>query len=50
LQAYTYKSRIANPRHRESTLIKIAKALGVSMAELFTDKDVLRDVNSIDTT
>ncbi|PPK92246.1 hypothetical protein LY01_03019, partial [Nonlabens xylanidelens] len=27
-----------------------AKALGVSMAELFTDRDILKDVNSIDTT
>ncbi|PQJ19544.1 helix-turn-helix domain-containing protein, partial [Nonlabens xylanidelens] len=33
-----------------STLTKIAKALGVSMAELFTDRDILKDVNSIDTT
>ena len=33
-----------------STLIKIAKAMGVSMAELFTDKDTLQDINSMDTT
>jgi transcriptional regulator with XRE-family HTH domain len=33
-----------------TTLIKIAKALGVSMAELFTNKDILQDFNSIDTT
>lgn len=45
-------SRIENGKTDPSvnTLIKIAKALGVSMAELFTDKDVLKDVNSIDTT
>ncbi|WP_461445677.1 helix-turn-helix domain-containing protein, partial [Maribacter sp.] len=33
-----------------STLIKIAKALGVSMAELFIEKDALQDFNSVDTT
>jgi len=45
-------SRIENGKTEPSvsTLIKIAKALGVSMVELFTDKDILRDVNSIDTT
>lgn len=33
-----------------STLVKIAKDLGVSMPELFTDKDVLRDINSVNAT
>ncbi len=41
----TQYSRIENGKTDPSvnTLIKIAKALGVSMAELFTDKDVLND-------
>ena len=45
-------SRIENGKTDPSvsTLIKIAKAMGVSMAELFTDKDVLKDVNSVDST
>ncbi|WP_128755394.1 helix-turn-helix domain-containing protein [Aquimarina sediminis] len=45
-------SRIENGKTDPSvsTLIKIAKALGVSMAELFTDKDSLQDINSVDTT
>ncbi|OED44984.1 hypothetical protein AB832_01650 [Flavobacteriaceae bacterium (ex Bugula neritina AB1)] len=45
-------SRIENGKTDPSvsTLVKIAKAMGVSMAELFTDKDVLKDINSIDTT
>ena len=33
-----------------SSLIKIAKALGVTVAELFTADDVFKDVNSIDKT
>ena len=45
-------SRIENGKTDPSvsTLMKIAKALGVSMAELFTDKEVLQDINSVDTT
>ena len=45
-------SRIENGKTDPSvsTLVKIAKALGVSMAELFTDKEVLQDISSIDTT
>lgn len=45
-------SRIENGKTDPSvsTLMKIAKALGVSMAELFTNKEVLQDINSIDTT
>ncbi len=31
-----------------SSLVKIAKALGVSVSELFTADEVLKDVNSID--
>jgi transcriptional regulator with XRE-family HTH domain len=33
-----------------STIVKIAKALGVGVAELFTADDVFKDVNSIDKT
>lgn len=33
-----------------SSLIKIAKALGVSIAELFTADETFKDVNSIDKT
>lgn len=33
-----------------SSLIKIAKALGVTVAELFTADEVFKDVNSIDKT
>lgn len=33
-----------------SSLAKIAKALGVNVAELFTADDVFKDVNSIDKT
>lgn len=45
-------SRIENGKTDPSvnTLSKIAKAMGVSMAEIFTDKDVLKDINSADTT
>lgn len=45
-------SRIENGKTDPSvgTMAKIAKALGVSMAELFTDRDILKDINSIDTT
>ena len=45
-------SRIENGKTDPSvsTLVKIAKALGVSMADLFTDKDILKDINSSDTT
>ena len=45
-------SRIENGKTDPSvsTLVKIAKALGVSMPELFTDKDVLQDVNSVNAT
>ncbi len=45
-------SRIENGKTDPSvsTLMKIAKALGVSMAELFTNKEVLQDINSVDTT
>lgn len=45
-------SRIENGKTDPSvsTLVKIAKAMGVSMAELFTEKDVLKDINSVDTT
>ncbi|MCB9059865.1 MAG: helix-turn-helix transcriptional regulator [Calditrichae bacterium] len=31
-----------------SSLVKIAKALGVSVADLFTADDVFKDVNSVD--
>ena len=31
-----------------STLVKIAKALGITLAELFSADDLLKDVNSID--
>ena len=45
-------SRIENGKTDPSvgTLVKIAKALGVSMAELFLEKDVLGDFSSVDTT
>lgn len=45
-------SRIENGKTDPSvsTLIKIAKALGVSMAELFIEKDALQDFSSVDTT
>ena len=45
-------SRIENGKTDSSfnTLTKIAKALGVSMAKRFTNKDLLQDVNFIDTT
>jgi transcriptional regulator with XRE-family HTH domain len=45
-------SRIENSKTDPSvsTLIKIAKALGVSMAELFLEKDSLQDFSSVDTT
>jgi transcriptional regulator with XRE-family HTH domain len=33
-----------------SSLVKIAKALGVTVAELFTADEVFKDVNSIDKT
>lgn len=33
-----------------SSLVKIAKALGVSVADLFTADDVFKDVNSVDKT
>lgn len=33
-----------------SSLVKIAKALGISVAELFTADDVFKDVNSVDKT
>ena len=33
-----------------SSIVKIAKALGVGVAELFTADDVFKDVNSIDKT
>ena len=33
-----------------STLVKIAKALGVSVAELFTADETFTDVNSVDKT
>lgn len=33
-----------------SSIVKIAKALGVNVAELFTADDVFKDVNSIDKT
>src|SRR4051812_31730045 len=33
-----------------SSLIKIAKALGVSMADLFAADDIFKDINSIDKT
>ncbi len=45
-------SRIENGKTDPSvsTLVKIAKALGVSMAELFYDNDSLREVSSLDKT
>ena len=45
-------SRIENGKTDPSvsTLMKIAKALGVSMAELFYDNDSLREVSSMDKT
>lgn len=45
-------SRIENGKTDPSvsTLIKIAKALWVSMAELFIEKDSLQDFSSVDTT
>ena len=45
-------SRIENGKTDPSvgTLVKIAKALGVSMAELFYDNDDLREVSSMDKT
>lgn len=45
-------SRIENGKTDPSvsTLVKIAKALGVSMAELFYDNDSLREVSSMDKT
>ena len=33
-----------------SSIVKIAKALGISVAELFTADEVFKDVNSIDKT
>lgn len=33
-----------------SSIVKIAKALGVSVADLFTADDVFKDVNSVDKT
>ncbi len=43
-------SRIENNRTDPalSSLVKIAKALGVSVAELFSADDVFKDVNSVD--
>ena len=45
-------SRIENGKTDPSvsTLAKIAKALGISMAELFYDNDSLREVSSMDKT
>lgn len=34
--------------HALSSLAKIAKALGVNVAELFTADDIFKDANSID--
>lgn len=45
-------SRIENDKSDPalSSLVKIAKALGVSVAELFAADDIFKDVNSIDKT
>lgn len=45
-------SRIENNKTdpNVSSLVKIAKALGVSVAELFTADETFKDVNSVDKT